>query len=147
MAKINLDIGHALSREDQRQNRRQPYFISQSPASYSFSGNHAAKFSKQLVLTIFRLFGALDVSAFRQARKARCLAATSFAALRGARAPRRTQMGRFSAEAPKRAGEAPALPRQRISNSLTPEDSGAGCCDGQALGMPLQPRCSSVKDP
>ena len=55
MAKINLDIGHALSREDQRQNRRQPYFISQSPASYSFSGNHAAKFSKKLVLTIFRL--------------------------------------------------------------------------------------------
>jgi len=28
MAKINLDIGHALSREDQRQNRRNPCFIS-----------------------------------------------------------------------------------------------------------------------
>jgi len=26
MAKINLDIGHALSREDQRQNRRQLLF-------------------------------------------------------------------------------------------------------------------------
>jgi hypothetical protein len=26
MAEINLDIGHALSRQDQRQNRRQPYF-------------------------------------------------------------------------------------------------------------------------
>jgi len=25
MTKINLDIGHALSREDQRRNRRQPY--------------------------------------------------------------------------------------------------------------------------
>src|SRR5213079_2675270 len=140
MAKINLDIGHALSREDQRQNRRQPYFISQSPASYSFSGNHAAKFSKKLVLTIFRLFGALDVSAFRQARKARCLAATSFAALRGARAPRPlchaprgTQMGRFSAEAP-------ALPCQRISNSLTPEDSGVDV----ATGEPWVCRCNRV---
>jgi hypothetical protein len=48
MAEINLDIGHALSREDQRQNRRQPYFISQSPSSYSFSGNRAAKFSKKI---------------------------------------------------------------------------------------------------
>jgi hypothetical protein len=42
-----LDIGHALSREDQRQNRRQPYFISQSPSSYSFSGNRGTKFSKK----------------------------------------------------------------------------------------------------
>jgi hypothetical protein len=30
MTKINLDIGHALSREDQRRNRRQPYFMSHS---------------------------------------------------------------------------------------------------------------------
>jgi hypothetical protein len=36
MAKINLDIGHALSREDQRQNRRNPCFISQSSLSYFF---------------------------------------------------------------------------------------------------------------
>jgi hypothetical protein len=48
MAKINLDIGHALSREDQRQNRRNPCFISQSSSSYSFYGNRAAKFSKKL---------------------------------------------------------------------------------------------------
>jgi hypothetical protein len=48
MAKINLDIGHALSREDQRQNRRNPCFISQSSSSYSFSGNRAAKFSKKI---------------------------------------------------------------------------------------------------
>jgi hypothetical protein len=48
MAKINLDIGHALSREDQRQNRRNPCFISQSSSSYSFSGNRAAKFSKKM---------------------------------------------------------------------------------------------------
>jgi hypothetical protein len=45
MAEITLDINHALSREDQRQNRRQPYFV--SPSSYSFSGNWAAKFSKK----------------------------------------------------------------------------------------------------
>jgi hypothetical protein len=36
MAKINLDIGHALSREDQRRNRRNPCFISQSSLSYFF---------------------------------------------------------------------------------------------------------------
>jgi hypothetical protein len=48
MAKINLDIGHALSREDQRQNRRNPSFISQSSSSYCFSGNRAAKFSKKM---------------------------------------------------------------------------------------------------
>jgi hypothetical protein len=36
MAKITLDIGHALSREDQRQNRRNPVFVSQSCSSYVF---------------------------------------------------------------------------------------------------------------
>jgi hypothetical protein len=36
MAKITLDIGHALSREDQRQNRRNPVFVSQSYSSYVF---------------------------------------------------------------------------------------------------------------
>jgi hypothetical protein len=49
MAKINLDIGHALSREDQRQNRRNPCFISQSSSSYYFSGNGAAKFPKKII--------------------------------------------------------------------------------------------------
>jgi len=48
MAKINLDISHALSREDQRQNRRNPCFISQASSSYSFYGNRAAKFSKKM---------------------------------------------------------------------------------------------------
>jgi len=36
MAKINLDIGHALSREDQRQNRRNFVLLSQSSSSYVF---------------------------------------------------------------------------------------------------------------
>jgi hypothetical protein len=47
MAKINLDIGHALSREDQRQNRRNPC-LSRSLLPYSFSGNRTAKFSKKI---------------------------------------------------------------------------------------------------
>jgi hypothetical protein len=50
MAKINLDIGHALSREDQRRNRPNPIFISQSFPLMSFSGNRAAKFSKKMIL-------------------------------------------------------------------------------------------------
>ena len=48
MAEINLDIGHALSREDQRQNRRNlALFRSLFPLT-SFSGNRAAKFSKKI---------------------------------------------------------------------------------------------------
>jgi hypothetical protein len=48
MAEINLDIGHALSREDQRQNRRNPVLCrSLLPLMY-FSGNRAAKFSKKI---------------------------------------------------------------------------------------------------
>jgi hypothetical protein len=54
MAKINLDIGHALSREDQRRNRRNPIFISQSFPLMSFSGNRAAKFSKKRFYRIRR---------------------------------------------------------------------------------------------
>jgi hypothetical protein len=48
MAKINLDIGHALSREDQRQNRRNPVLCRSLLPLMSFSGNRAAKFSKKL---------------------------------------------------------------------------------------------------
>jgi hypothetical protein len=54
MAKINLDIGHALSREDQRRNRRNSIFISQSFPLMSFSGNRAAKFSKKRFYRIRR---------------------------------------------------------------------------------------------
>jgi hypothetical protein len=48
MAKINLDIGHALSREDQRQNRRNPCLSRSLLCPISFSGNRAAKFSKKI---------------------------------------------------------------------------------------------------
>jgi hypothetical protein len=48
MAKINLDIGHALSREDQRQNRRNPCLSRSLLCPISFSGNGAAKFSKKI---------------------------------------------------------------------------------------------------
>jgi hypothetical protein len=49
MAEINLDIGHALSREDQRQNRRNPVLCrSLLLPLVSFSGNRAAKFSKKI---------------------------------------------------------------------------------------------------
>jgi hypothetical protein len=47
MAKINLDIGHALSREDQRQNRRNLHFLATFLSLMSFSGNRAAKFPKK----------------------------------------------------------------------------------------------------
>jgi hypothetical protein len=48
MAEINLDIGHALSREDQRQNRRNPVLCRSLLPLMSFSGNRAAKFSKKI---------------------------------------------------------------------------------------------------
>jgi hypothetical protein len=49
MAEINLDVGHALSREDQRQNRRNPVLCrSLLLPLISFSGNRAAKFSKKI---------------------------------------------------------------------------------------------------
>jgi hypothetical protein len=47
MAEINLDIGHALSREDQRQNRRNPVLFRSLFPLTSFSGNGAATFSKK----------------------------------------------------------------------------------------------------
>jgi hypothetical protein len=48
MAEINLDIGHALSREDQRQNRRNPVLFRSLFPLTSFSGNRAATFSKKI---------------------------------------------------------------------------------------------------
>jgi hypothetical protein len=48
MAEINLDIGHALSREDQRQNRRNLVLFRSLFPLTSFSGNRAAKFSKKI---------------------------------------------------------------------------------------------------
>jgi hypothetical protein len=52
MAKITLDLGHALSRLDQHRNRQQPYLISTGSSSYSFSGNCAAKFPKKFLATV-----------------------------------------------------------------------------------------------
>ena len=49
MAKINLDIGHALSREDQRQNRRNLNFVSQPFFPLCFSPESARRsFQKKI---------------------------------------------------------------------------------------------------
>jgi hypothetical protein len=53
MAKINLDIGHALSREDQRQNRRNLNFVSQPFFPLCFSPETARRSSQKKIIATF----------------------------------------------------------------------------------------------